>query len=84
LSDSFSTYSIDPAKGTLSPIGLFPAGGPVPRQFALNKAGDLVAVGLQDSGKVVVWRFDESTGKFGDMVAQVDVGGQVVCVIWDE
>ncbi|KAH0563313.1 hypothetical protein GP486_002119 [Trichoglossum hirsutum] len=83
-SDSFATYSIDTAKGSLSPIGLFPAGGPFPRQFALNKAGDLVAVGLQKSGDVAVFKFDKEKGKFGDKVASINVGGEVVCVIWDE
>ncbi|KAI9765214.1 MAG: hypothetical protein M1840_007706 [Geoglossum simile] len=82
--DSLATYSIDPQKGTLSPIGIFSAAGPIPRQFALNKKGNLAAVGLQGSGEVAIIKYDDTTGKFGDVIARVDVGEQVVCVIWDE
>ncbi|KAI9772581.1 MAG: hypothetical protein M1839_002433 [Geoglossum umbratile] len=82
--DSLATYSIDPTKGTLTPIGTFSATGPVPRQFALNKKGDMAAVGLQGNGMVAVIQYDSSTGKFGKKLADVTVGTQVVCVIWDE
>ena len=50
----------------------------------MNKAGTLVAVGLQHSGKVVIIERDAGSGELGDMVAEVDGLGLVTCVIWDE
>ena len=61
-----------------------PAGGSFPRQFSVSKAGDLVAVGLQMDGRVVVIERNVANGMFGDFVASVDVAGQVTSVIWDE
>lgn len=44
----------------------------------VNIAGDLVAVGNQNSGTVVVVRRDPATGALGDEVASVSVGPQGV------
>jgi 6-phosphogluconolactonase (cycloisomerase 2 family) len=71
--------------GSLEFKGLSPAGGSFPRQFALNKAGDLVGVGLQQSSRVVLYSRDVETGKIADVpYAHVGVEGQVDCVVWDE
>lgn len=84
-SDSMSVFSISPADGTLSFRQLFPAGGSYPRQFALNRAGNLVAVGLQQTGTVAILERDVASGVFQKEVARTAVpGGQVVCVVWDE
>jgi len=51
--------------------------GKVPRTFAINKAGDLVAVGNQASSTVVIIKRDPKTGELlGDdgVVASLDVG----------
>ena len=50
----------------------------------MNKYGDLVAVGLQYSARVVIKSRDVESGLIGDTVAQVDVPGNVTCVVWDE
>jgi 6-phosphogluconolactonase (cycloisomerase 2 family) len=50
----------------------------------MNKAGDLLAVGLQADSRVVVIRRDVETGKLTDFVASATVGGAVTCVIFDE
>jgi len=50
----------------------------------VNKAGDMVAVGLQMDGRVVVIERNVADGMFGDFVASMDVAGQVTGVIWDE
>lgn len=55
-----------------------------PRQFAFNAAGDLVAVGLQTDGRVVVMRRDVATGEVGEVVAAVELEGEVTCVVFDE
>lgn len=84
-SDSMSAFSISTIDGTLSFLQLFPAGGSYPRQFALNRAGNLAAVGLQETGSVSILERDLSSGVFEREVSSIVVGGgQVVCVVWDE
>ncbi|KAK0119786.1 hypothetical protein ONS95_011218 [Cadophora gregata] len=83
-SDTLQTWAIDDATGELSFTQLAPAGGRVPRQFSLNKAGTLAAVGLQSDSRVVILQRDVASGEFGDFVASVDVGGEITSVIWDE
>ena len=63
--------------------GLSPAGGLFPRQFSPNRAGNLVAVGLQLSGKVAIIARNVETGKMGEIEAEVEGLGEVTCVIWD-
>ncbi|KAI9671628.1 MAG: hypothetical protein M1829_004633 [Trizodia sp. TS-e1964] len=87
LSDSLATFSLDlsqPSNSCIRFVELFPAGGSFPRQFSFNKKGDMVAVGLQLSGRVMVFSRDVNTGAFGYPLAEIDIDGQVSCVIWDE
>ncbi|ESZ91540.1 hypothetical protein SBOR_8074 [Sclerotinia borealis F-4128] len=84
LSDSLLTYSLDHSNGNFSLISIDAAGGSFPRQFSINKAGDLLAVGLQNDGRVVIVKRDIVTGREMDIVAGLDVEGEVVCVVWDE
>ncbi|KAL4869030.1 hypothetical protein BDV12DRAFT_208797 [Aspergillus spectabilis] len=66
--------------------------GVLPRTFAINKAGDLVAFGNQLSSNVAVVERDPETGILGDVVADLQVGvpGQpntlegLSSIIWDE
>lgn len=66
--------------------------GTVPRTFAINKAGNLVAIGNQASATVSIVRRDQKTGALGDQVAILQVGksGKVgsaeglSSVIWDD
>ncbi|KAF2229051.1 3-carboxy-cis,cis-mucoante lactonizing enzyme [Viridothelium virens] len=83
LSDSLSTFQLN-QDGTLTFRQLAPAGGSYPRQFSLNKVGDLVAVGLQYSGRVVIFKRDVESGLVGDSVGVVQGLGNVTCVVWDE
>ena len=83
-SDTLQTWAIDEATGKLTFTQLTAAGGKFPRQFSLNKAGTLAAVGMQRDSRVVIVERDVSTGKFGDFVASVNVAGEVTSVIWDE
>lgn len=82
-SDSLSTFSLQ-SDGTLEFLQLAAAGGSFPRQFSLNAAGDLVAVGLQNDGTVVILERNVTSGLVGERVAIAEVGGQVTCVVWDE
>ena len=80
-----SVFAISPADGSLTFLQLFPAGGSYPRQFALNKAGNLAAVGLQMTGSVSILERNTVTGLFEKEVANVGIGGgMVTCVVWDE
>jgi 6-phosphogluconolactonase (cycloisomerase 2 family) len=83
-SDPLVTYSIDYDTGKLTLVNRAPAGGTVPRQFSINKAGTLVAVGLQGDGRVVVLQRDPATGMLGNIIAHADIAGQVNCAIFDE
>ncbi|KAB8289951.1 hypothetical protein EYC80_010278 [Monilinia laxa] len=83
-SDSLLTYSLDHSSGNVSLISIDAAGGSFARQFSINKAGDLVAVGLQNDGRVAILKRDVKTGKDVEIVAGIDIDGQVVCVVWDQ
>lgn len=61
-----------------------PAGGDLPRQFSINKAGTRVAVGLQNDHQVVVIERDPKTGKLGKFVAYAKISGEVTSVVFNE
>jgi len=82
-SDQLSVFAIKP-DGSLSFSQATPAGGSYPRQFSVNKAGDLVAVGLQLSGRVVILERVKETGLIGNTLASIPVEGEITCVVWDE
>jgi 6-phosphogluconolactonase (cycloisomerase 2 family) len=84
-SDAMSVFSISSKDGTLSFLEVFPAGGSYARQFASNRGGNLVAVGLQQTGSVSILERDVTSGVFTKEVASIAIGGgEVVCVVWDE
>ncbi|KAL5343598.1 Lactonase, 7-bladed beta-propeller-domain-containing protein [Aspergillus crustosus] len=66
--------------------------GVLPRTFAINKAGDLVAFGNQLSSNVAIVERDPETGVLGEIVADLQVGvpGEpntlegLSSIIWDE
>lgn len=85
-SDSIASFNI-PAngQGNFTFKRLSPAGGLYPRHFSLNRRGDLVAVGLQNSGRVAVFERCVETGAIGeDAVADFEGLGQVSSLVWDE
>ncbi|KAI8302589.1 putative 6-phosphogluconolactonase [Colletotrichum sp. SAR11_240] len=87
-SDTLSTFAIK-EDGTLELVQLAPSGGWSPRQFSINKAGDLIAVGHQNNRTVVIWKRDLESGKIvpeaeGGKVGVVTLTGAVVATIWDE
>ncbi|KPM35657.1 hypothetical protein AK830_g10916 [Neonectria ditissima] len=83
-SDPLINFAIDPKTGHLDLLQEVPCGGRGPRQFSMNKDGTLVAVGLQDDGRVVVMERNVETGKIGGLVAHADVEGEVTAVIFNE
>ncbi|KAH9901751.1 Lactonase, 7-bladed beta-propeller-domain-containing protein [Xylariomycetidae sp. FL2044] len=71
--DSIATYTIDPATGDIAWLEATNAHAWFPRTFSINKVGDLVAVGGQTSSNVAIIKRDPTTGKLGDLVANVQV-----------
>ena len=83
-SDTLQVWKIDSETGKLAFEQLAPAGGSYPRQFSVNKSGKLAAVGLQMDGRVVIIERDVEDGRFGRIVADIIIPGQITSVIWDE
>ncbi|QLI63891.1 uncharacterized protein G6M90_00g022750 [Metarhizium brunneum] len=83
-SDPLINFSIDGETGSLTPIQEAPCGGRYPRQFSINKAGTLVAVGQQKDARVVLIKRDPESGKLGDFVGYADVAGEITSVIFNE
>jgi len=83
-SDTMAEFSIGPDGGVA--FGeLTPAGGSYARSFSENKEGGLVAVGLQNSGRVVIYERCKMTGKMGkDVLADFEGLGGVTNVVWGE
>lgn len=85
VSDSMVTYIFNFTTGNFTSTQVSAAGGSVPLQFAVNKAGDLLAVGLQGNGTVAILKRDPTTGGLQDgPVASLDGLGNITCTIWDE
>lgn len=85
--DSLATFSISPKDGTLTKLPLVSAYGSFPRGFSMNKAGNLIAVGLQLSGTLVILEKNTSSGLFDKKVASIafDDGADLPnSVVWDE
>lgn len=61
--NSIGVFTIDPAKGTLTPVERTPSGGKTPRNFAIDPTGAYLFAAHQDSDNVVVFRIDQKTGK---------------------
>ncbi|KAL8725455.1 MAG: hypothetical protein Q9166_007349 [cf. Caloplaca sp. 2 TL-2023] len=89
-SDSLATFSLTPPTAPELPeqiafSALTPAGGLYPRHFKLNSKGDLVAVGLQKSGRVAIFTRCTDTGVISkDPVADYEGLGEVTSIVWDE
>ncbi|PVH76937.1 carbohydrate-binding module family 50 protein [Cadophora sp. DSE1049] len=88
-SDTLVTFSLDPMTGIPKLLQKFSAGGIGPRSFAINKAGDRVAVALATSNKLVVLARYVKAGTFTMQLGSLDldVGGDpglVTSVVWEE
>jgi 6-phosphogluconolactonase len=60
--ESIAILSIDPAKGTLAPVGGVPTGGKEPRHFAIDPSGKYLLAENQFSNNIVVFKIDPATG----------------------
>jgi 6-phosphogluconolactonase (cycloisomerase 2 family) len=80
-SDSISTFSLS-NEGKLRFVQAFPSHGLFPRHFSLNAAGNLLAVGNQNSANVVIMKRDVATGLIDDVLAEAEVEGMVTSVVF--
>ena len=79
--DSIVTYSVDPANGTLAPVGWEPAQGRTPRFFGLDPTGGLLYAANLDSDNIVAFRVDQATGKLTPTGRVVETGSPS-CIIF--
>ncbi|KAJ4269964.1 hypothetical protein NW762_001635 [Fusarium torreyae] len=84
VSDPLISFKVDDETGHLTLQQDIPSGGRFPRHFAINKAGNLVAVALQSDGRIAVIERDAKTGILGDFVAYAELEGEVTAVIFNE
>jgi 6-phosphogluconolactonase len=80
--DSIAEFTIDPASGTLTPVGDFPTQGKTPRNFTLDPTGTFLLAANQESNNIVLFRIDQSTGALTatGQVAQVPAPVDIVFV----
>lgn len=60
--NSLALFTIDPGTGFLEPIGHQPAGGEVPRNFAIDPHGRFLYVANQNSDNIVQFKIDATNG----------------------
>jgi 6-phosphogluconolactonase len=73
--NSLAIYSVDPATGTLTPLGHQSTGGDWPRNFSVDPAGEIVLVANQQSDNIVTFRIDPATGMLTQLVTTPTEGG---------
>ncbi|MCJ1443808.1 MAG: hypothetical protein MMC23_004308 [Stictis urceolatum] len=81
--DSLAVYTIG-GNGKLANMNAYSSDGSFPRTFEINKKGDLVVIGNQNSNSCVVYERDVQTGHFTTEIASVVLSGQVSSVIFAE
>ncbi|KAF3909012.1 6-phosphogluconolactonase [Orbilia brochopaga] len=84
-SDSIALYEIDCKTGLLKFVKLMEAGGNMPRHFSFDPTNEYVAIALQLSDAVVLYRRDAATGEF--IVPEYEetrltVPNKPVCIQW--
>ncbi len=77
--DSITIFAIDGVKGTLKEVGRVPTKGKTPRNFAIDPSGAFLLAANQDSGNIVVFRIDASTGGL-TATGQVEEVPAPVCI----
>ncbi|EGX49985.1 hypothetical protein AOL_s00076g471 [Orbilia oligospora ATCC 24927] len=84
-SDSIALYKIDPLTGFVSFVKLLQAGGVTPRHFSFDQSGKFVAVALQETDTIVIYKVDPTSGEFIDAEdhnISLHVSDRPVCVNW--
>ena len=75
--NSIVAYKIDAVKGTLTAAGTFSTKGMIPRNFAIDPTGQFLLAANEDSGNIVVFRIDATTGSLTPTGQVVEVPAPV-------
>lgn len=75
--DSIAVFAVHADSGRLSPRGHVPAGGKVPRHFAIDPTGRWMLVAHQESGSISVFARNPETGALAATGARIDVARPV-------
>lgn len=75
--DSIAVFSIDKANGTLRLVDNFSVKGRTPRNFVIDPTGSRLLVANQDTGNIVTFRINRSTGRLTATGRQVKVPAPV-------
>jgi 6-phosphogluconolactonase len=75
--DSIAVFSIDPKKGTLTPVEYVPTQGKAPRYFAIDPTGSRLFVANQNSGNIVIFQIDPGTGRLTSTGQVLDIASPV-------
>ena len=79
--ESIVIYSVDPANGTIEPVGWEPVRGKKPRFFCLSPDAGRLYCANQDSHAIVVFGIDRESGKLAP-TGQVIETGSPTCVVF--
>jgi len=80
--DSITVFSIDPVKGTPTPVQYVSTEGKTPRGFGIDPTGSYLIAGNQDTNTLVVFRIDAKTGRLTPTGQKEDVQAPV-CVVFE-
>jgi len=72
--DSVAGFSIDQATGIASFIGTTSTGGRIPRDFAFDPTGTVLAVANQESDHITLFRYSAATGALTPFGAPIHTG----------
>jgi 6-phosphogluconolactonase len=79
--DSLAVFSIDPRKGTLTPVADTASQGKTPRNFAIDPSGKFLLAANQESNTIVVFNIDSATGSL-TLTGQVADVPAPVCIVF--
>lgn len=72
--DSVARFAIDQESGLLRFLGTTPAGGRIPRDFAFDPTGSVLAVANQESDCVTLFRYQPESGDLEPLASPIRVG----------
>jgi 6-phosphogluconolactonase len=79
--DTITTFSIDPAKGTLKLKNEYPTMGKTPRNFSIDPTGKFLLAANQESNNIVIFRIDPTTGALTP-TGEITEAPAPVCIIF--
>ena len=79
--DSIAIYSVDPAAGTIEPVGWEPVQGKKPRFFCFDPDASHLYAANEDSHAIVEFNVNPDTGKLAP-TGQVIETGSPACIVF--